>query len=108
MNAVEKLQAAIDKLEALRGSDREEWVAIGGDDEYLRLGDIATAGPEGGRYVIAEHARHDAELIVTLHRTIDAQLAILRMALHYVAGGFRYGFVEEQGINLATAILGGS
>src|SRR5690606_22832874 len=49
----------------------------------------------------------DRELIVTLHRTIDAQLAYLRDALGHAESEDRY-FTYEHAINIADAILGGA
>lgn len=70
MNAVEKLQAAIEKLETLNAED--------------------------------------GELIVTLHRTIDAQIGMLRFSLSkYTDDGFEF-FVNDPEIILADAILGGT
>lgn len=100
MGAVERLQAAIDKLETLRGAgvsplpwntyslDWRMLVAGRSDsDEALILADARAA------------TRDDFELIVTLHRTIDAQLAILRDTLT------RYGdkITEPRWIPIGSA-----
>jgi len=69
MNAEETIQAAIDKLARLRGE--AEMVAdtlVGSDPPYFNLQSAYNLW------------REDAELIVTLHATIDAQLAILALA----------------------------
>jgi hypothetical protein len=102
MNAGEKLQAAIEKLEALRIErgyiEHAGWLV----EENLADSGGFLQPPEPLIPITND------ELMVVLHRTIDAQLAILRTALHYVSSGLRYGFVEEQGVALADAILGES
>ena len=93
MSAIETIQAAIVKLEQLKAdcTPGEWWameydsnpgdqgVPIIGGDELGSLGGHLTAytmtlGSE-------ERSVIDAELIVTLHRTIDPNLATLRAAL---------------------------
>lgn len=79
MNAIERIQAAIEKLEALKAQ------ATGG--EWWKSGLEVFAGPGlSADYLVVENARlrADAELIVTLHRTIDAQLAVLRSGLEWL------------------------
>lgn len=98
MTPVERLQAAIDKLELFAG---ETWTTsdctgLTEDD----LVDIEASNPGGGRLITPwPMRRFDSELIVTLHRTIVAQLAILRFA---VAGGYDL----PEFLMLADAILG--
>jgi hypothetical protein len=74
----ETIAAAIEKLEHLRsrGSDGPWRV-----DVLSRTNGTVAVSNEVGRYVAHYVAEPDAERIVTLHRTIDAQLAILRTAL---------------------------
>ncbi len=77
MSAVERLQAAIEKLEALkRASDDGPWT-IG--DESPTHADLFVVACEGGNGDVTDYIdRGNAYLIVTLYRTLDAQLAILR------------------------------
>lgn len=110
MTPVERLHAAIDKLEALRtASGTEPWTWGTGRD----LGASVRSEQFGYRfstgYVGNRSSRNDAELIVTLHRTIDAQLAILRSELDFVArcGWPTQPFPERLAVlALADAILG--
>ena len=121
MNAVEKLKAAIEKLETLKAETTpgpwttDSWfpgVAFE-YDSYWNL-----AGPEytatSGVYLDGEPSipiqAATADLIVTLHRTIDAQLAILRNAAEYFTDFPEY--VDDLDwtllFALADAILGGA
>jgi hypothetical protein len=116
MTPVEKLEAAITKLEELkRDGHPGPWhgnVTIRG---VLRV--------QSGLAVVAEvlnttedEDEIDLDLIVTLHRTIDAQLAILRRGVSevdgYTAADGRFwavAWLEEHSttVDLASAILGG-
>lgn len=107
MNAVERLEAAITKLERLKV---DSWPTL----NIYRLDDrLIVAGEDDDDHapIVFDRSRTssvgDSELVVTLHRTIDAQLAILRTILHYVRFGLHRGFVVEEGLALADAILGG-
>lgn len=108
MNGVERLEAAIDKLERLKVESTRVWAqthqglhaALDEHEIGLCFHDLSDA---------------DAELIVTLHRTIDAQLAILRDAEAYGDGngpGHSYessaaaAAVWALALPLADAILG--
>lgn len=127
MDAADTIRAAIDKLEELRiGRAPGSWQLDGPDYHYYGGGDgdfvstpLVTAGPSRHAVVgaIAPQARtaqsfeswapaagRSLELIVTLHRTIDAQLAILQNALidHYGCGAP----IIADTIDLARAILG--
>lgn len=106
MNAVETLGAAIHKLETLKaaGTEGEWWM------NPIERGEVFIEGdPAAGEYPLAEvHEHADAELIVTLHRTIDAQLAILRAALDdFERYGSKPSKFFENDLALADAILGG-
>ena len=102
MTAVERLGAAIAKLEQLKAdSTPGPWVGRTNILGIRRLMDS-----EGG--VLAEmfdatdhgdESFENTDLIVTLHRTIDAQLAILRFAVDGL-----YDLPEF--LMLADAILG--
>lgn len=118
MSPVERLQAAIEKLEKLRDeSTPASWHYW--TDELTGEVDIWHDGE--ARSHVAQIGKHedvrvyrDADLIVTLHRTIDAQLAILRntVRLHgeFVALGKESHWleaIERAGdLALADAILG--
>lgn len=120
MNAVEKLEAAISKLEALKAgapSGPWEW-----REDFGEPGDTGTALTNGEDVeIIGAYNWHccsyrdepnvadgAADLIVTLHRTIDAQLAILRGALRVRRPmGDQYA-VPSLAVDLADAILGGT
>lgn len=132
---VERLQAAIEKLERLKGASTPgPWDAeIDPDEGTLELngGSARTVwqngiGTRAGSWrstdriidrddlwenTDIERAGADADLIVTLHRTIDAQLAILREALFQLEGSPDLaGFIGNEltlFMRLADAILGG-
>ncbi|MET0992982.1 MAG: hypothetical protein ABWY20_02405 [Mycobacterium sp.] len=78
MSAVEEIQAAIEKL------NRQRELANPGPWMHLDSGDVVMgdrADPVDAYPMVAECAHlNDADLIETLHATIDAQLAILRAA----------------------------
>lgn len=78
MNASERIQAAIERLEKLSrlGSDGP-WKA---DRLTAGVGKVAISN-DVGRFVAHYVEANDAERIVTLHRTIAAQLAILSHAI---------------------------
>ena len=114
--AVETIQAAIEKLEALKAESTpgpwHDWeddltneVDVWHDQE--QRSHIANCGVAGMPRVEA-----DAQLIVTLHRTIDAQLAILDEAKLQMMSRERLGLPLNTGpvraLDLARAILGES
>lgn len=107
-NAVERLEAAIDKLETLKQESFDgPWVA----NHPFSYSWITGARYAGMQSKIADRVRKpDAELIVTLHRTIDAQLAILRDNLERYSRNPDKEPVAPTGKNavaLADAILSG-
>lgn len=76
MNASEKIQAAIERLEGLKAASTQGKWAVSAkqlDIPGFMYAPSVCAGCGWDRDTDA-----DADLIVTLHRTIDAQLAILR------------------------------
>ena len=93
MSAIETIQAAIEKLETLREkSTPRPWTAMEYDSNPGDQGVPIIGGGEIGSmeghltaYTMTlgseERSVIDAELIVTLHRTIDPNLATLRAAL---------------------------
>ena len=110
MNAVERLGAAIAKLEQLKAEGTSSpWVGRTNILGIRRLMDS-----EGG--VLAEmfdatdhgdESFENTDLIVTLHRTIDAQLAILKAAREDCAKfGRKPSEFFENDLALADAILG--
>lgn len=107
MTPVERLQAAIHKLETLIRQ-------TGYYEAHGWLVENITTGPEYDPREEQQPLLRD-ELLVTLHRTIDAQLAILRntVRLHskFVALGKESVWleaIERAGdLALADAILGG-
>lgn len=111
MSPVDRLEAAVELLERMSvdGSDGA-WYA-----DWLTGGPALgwRAGVFNGVERIALCQERDAHLIATLHRTIDAQLAILRRALpkasaKYAADaeGFHLSHLFEEELALADAILG--
>ena len=116
MNAVERLQAAIEKLEALKaGASGGPWVIAPPRDVEFESRCIwgAKDHGDGEGLCLADAESADADLIVTLHRTIDAQLAILRNVVEvseYVGlgkEGERIAMIQNA-LDLADAILGGA
>lgn len=110
MTPTERLQAAIDKLEQLRtGSTQGEWWATHG---RLSPDIFAGTGSSDDVLVVSDgHLDADAELIVTLHRTIDAQLSLLRHAEKFLASVGHHtsniaGPFIDDALNLADAIIG--
>jgi hypothetical protein len=82
MKAAETIAAAIEKLEGLKGASTPgEWVVRGASihgtsrkyQPLIDAGDFASSAERFENPV-------DAELLVTLHGTIDAQLRILTIA----------------------------
>lgn len=89
MTALEEIQQAIQRLTELRdagSAGTDEWkvwrasTGIRSSDDYEWI--FFDYGDERNRYRIAEKQNWgtsaDMQMIVTLHRTIDAQIAILR------------------------------
>lgn len=119
MSEVERLEAAIEKLEALKAeSTPAPWHYWTND----LTGDVDLWHDQEVRSHIATVGQHeqprvysDAELIVTLHRTIDAQLAILRTQLESYSKfppASEPGYVPkspnaQNALALADSILGG-
>lgn len=98
MTPVERLQAAIEKLERLRSkvpeSGEREWRQASNRRGWIVAHD--------GTPVAQNLTQSDVDMILTLHRTIDAQLAILRDVLE--AANLVYTL---NALALADAILGG-
>lgn len=108
MSPVERLQAAIEKLETLRSQ-------TGYYESHGWLVENITTGPEHDPREEQQPLLRD-ELLVTLHRTIDAQLETLHAAWNTIAGTEEmpdgkdpkvwYGRYAAAALALADAILG--
>lgn len=108
MTAAEEIAAAIEKLEALQSAAFPgEWTAYhsgvaNGDHSHVVANDASIAYISANDGIDEEFRAPTADLIVALHRTIDAQLALLRESLRSPA-------MTGHGIatlGLARAILG--
>ena len=108
MNAVEKIRAAILLLEVLRtASTQGKWAVSA---KQLDLTGFVYAPSVCAGCGWDRDTDTDAELIVTLHRTIDVQLAILRDFDDRYIGRVDSGWVPvapyaRNAIALADAIL---
>lgn len=104
---VEKLQAAIEKLERFRGKQPES-----GEREWRQAANgVGWIMAHDGTPVAGSLTQADVNLILMLHRTIDAQLSILRFAVKRLEAvttltGLHLQAHEHE-IALADAILGG-
>lgn len=109
---LETIRAAIERLEKLKSDstpgpwhspDEDGWIeshagyAVMADDDMNHLG-----GPNGRASQVEYEHPANGELIVTLHRTIDAQLEILRLGLDLP---IRWD-ENSAWLHLAEAILG--
>lgn len=123
MTPVERLRAAIADLEQARyRSTPGPWHKVDGEHYGIVWAQETVADPSDptGQTPMAEQAEvahvarsADGELIEMLHRTIDAQLAILRRVLARgqaaIGGGGIERFVwsrDTEALILADAILG--
>lgn len=111
MSAVQEIEAAIKKLTDMKARSQ-------GDIWYRSIRGISAHGGEFGAnpegIVDAQNGRRsmhtsrctpvDADLIVTLHRTIDAQLAILNLAIAFAA--ISPNRHTDAALDLARAING--
>lgn len=121
MPTVERLQEAIDKLETLKAASDpirhdSTWVVdydiVNLEHQRVLVLDSHNGGYDGS--IVAEVTTSGrAKLIVTLHRTIDAQLRILNSALRAITpvdgqASFDLGPGSRAGgaLDLADAILG--
>jgi hypothetical protein len=101
MSDTKTIQAAVEKLEGLRDAS---WSIVPG----------RWTNEEDAQEIVGSHGAigecwnsDNADLIVTLHATIDAQLALLKLALEYgqLADGEGSRF-SARASDLARAILG--
>jgi hypothetical protein len=107
MTPAETIQAAIEKLARLRDGADADFFAIDDVGTESYLGYLRVAQSVDPSTITPE----DADLIATLHATVDAQLALLAEThRQYAAWGNRVGrhTVDPDGLvlNLANAILG--
>lgn len=119
MTPVERLEAAIAKLEQSKAESTQGdwWFESMPETGESRIGSDADGFAFMGATTVTFYPvpgqlnPSDAELIVTLHRTIVAQLAILREAHFQVSGAPEArGFIGNEFslvMRLADAILGG-
>lgn len=111
MTPAERLQAAIEMLESMREEAPpgpwEHWPFQSSRRLYSGL-DLDH--PISAEEVLRADSEYSTQLIEVLHRTIDAQLAILREALFQLEGApARAGFIGNEFnlfMRLADAILG--
>lgn len=110
MTAVEELQAAIDKLtRQLAAGDALEWAVSSWHDgtaipkpwaDFDK--GLSMEKPRGFNAV--QSSKENVALFVTLHRTIDAQLAILQHVAAHYRGDLGIG-TNRHVVALARAIL---
>lgn len=112
MSAADEITSAIRKLEGLAYESSDgPWIAHVSRDEHEMRAELFDAN---GGYVIADGYTADVGLVEMLHRTIDAQLAILSGTLGLYAEFVEQGresvwlsAVERAGdLDLARAING--
>jgi hypothetical protein len=108
MSVLGEIHAAIEKLTELKAeSTPGVWTILDGGDRF-----IAEGGPLGDgqfEYIVTEpiefRREADCDLIEVLHRTIDAQLAILRHVAEHYRGDLGIG-TNRYVVALARAING--
>ncbi|MDJ0323202.1 hypothetical protein QMG61_05420 [Cryobacterium sp. PH31-AA6] len=109
MNAVEKIEAAIERLEEMKAkSTPGPWAVeeIPETGECRLLREFEFFGHHVEEITSGGSIREDADLIVTLHRTVDVQLVILGHALNSAKRSMERGEVPRgPALDLAEAIL---
>jgi len=111
VSAVETLQTAIDTLKRLRAeSVPGRWEATEEGGDYGVTVRAWFDNEFNGNTAVAHmrHGMNEAELIVTLHRTLDVQLAFLRAARSDLTTERIRETDATHAIALATAINGGA
>ena len=116
MSPVERLQAAIEKLEEIQAESRNWRVHLSSEDGPQVVHEFDTDGYGPGYGTLAwTNSAEGATRIVTLHRTIDAQLTMMRSAVEWLGQGNNAAiaagsdvFASQLGpeLALAEAILG--
>lgn len=120
MTPIERLQAAINLLEQALSEEYlwrfdtwhspGPWTAGVHDGDWDGVRSASTISDSSGELVGQVIQSRDANLIVTLHRTIDAQLSLLRHAEKFLAtvghhtSNIAGPFIDDA-LNLADAIL---
>lgn len=111
MTPVERLQAAIDKLEKFKAESTPGPWSVNVHHNAMHTAEFRAPNPFNGFMLVAAHTNDaDPELVVALHRTIDPQLAILRAEFERTSTPLvpgMYAIVEEHVLALADAILSG-
>jgi len=111
MTPVEKLEAAIEKLDEERNAATNgEWVL----QHMFGIQDLSTVVGAGGELIVETlspeswYPAENAQLVVTLHRTIDAQLEILQevLAAASIEQFWPTLIYTRTALALADAILG--
>ena len=103
MNTAEKIQTAIAELEALKASSTQGKWAVSA--KQLDLSGFVYAPSVCAGCGWDRDTDADAELIVTLHRTVDAQLKILRTTLDDEHADWLTELEWGNAVALAEAIL---
>lgn len=114
MSSVKRLQAAIEKLEALQAASHNWRVQLSSEDGPEVIHDFDTEGHGPGTGTLAWTISAEGAInIVTLHRTVDVQLSILTAGLTddntiWTVGGepVRLSDITDAALTLADAILG--
>jgi hypothetical protein len=102
MNAAETIQAAIDKLAQQRaGAMQGPW--RGKVLNHLGSPTPGVWAEKDGDYVGYSMNQEDADLLVTLHATIDAQIKVLEIGLQFA--GVTPNRYTDATYDLARAIL---
>lgn len=101
MTPAETIQAAIDKLESQSAVSRTTVIGRWANDEEDSGEVTGSHGSVGEFWHVA-----NADLVVTLHRTIDAQLAVLDRGLSDDETDDQGGWHDSEALMLARAILG--
>jgi hypothetical protein len=110
---VERIAAAIEKLEALRfGASGTDVTVPWFIRPLLNRQTLALAEESYGARIALHVLPEDAELIVTLHRTIDAQLDLLRTARGFYGAGITgpetASLFAAHALVIADSVLGGA
>lgn len=116
MTPVERLQAAIEKLERLKAESTPGPWSVNVHHNAMHSAEFRAPGPWNGFMLVAAHVNDaDPDLIVTLHRTINAHLAILQFGVQRQKavdwlnrpGSDKHVEAARLELALADAILGG-
>lgn len=115
MTPVEEVEAAIAKLTTLKDTSTPgDWFLTYESATHPRVwGNASLDSLDADHVATTARSAIDAELIVALHRTIDAQLAVLNESLEFYANSKAIGMTDSEmaeyysnTITLAKAING--